>query len=80
MTENTYWKALEKFLTAAKEKIPFHCRIGETCFTPISNIVIKIYINYPKNMNCVHKYNKDLVSGIITMGTDTSGGYTVFYD
>ena len=40
----------------------------------------KIYRNHPKNMNHVHKNTKYLVSVIITLGIDISGGDTVFYD
>ena len=40
----------------------------------------KLYRNQPKNLNHVHKEIKDLVSVIITMGKDISGGDTVFYD
>ena len=40
----------------------------------------KLYRNHPKNLNHVHKDIKDLVSVIITLGKDISGGYTVFYD
>ena len=39
-----------------------------------------IYSNHPKNLNHVHKDSKDMVSVIITVGKDISGGYTVFYD
>ena len=31
-------------------------------------------------MNHVHKYTKDLVYVIITLVTNISGGYTMFYD
>ena len=40
----------------------------------------KLYHNHPKNMNDVYKDIKDLVSVIITLGKDISGGDTVFYD
>ena len=43
-------------------------------------IGVKLYSNHPKNMNHVHKYSKDMVSVIITVGKNISGGYTVFYD
>ena len=39
-----------------------------------------IYSNQPKNLNHVHKYSKYLVSVIITLGENISGGDTVFYD
>ena len=40
----------------------------------------KLYSTHPKNLNCVHKYTKYLVSVIITVVKDLSGGDTVFYD
>ena len=40
----------------------------------------KLYSNQPKNLNHVHKYSKYLVSVIITLGGNISGGGTVFYD
>ena len=39
----------------------------------------KLFSNHPKNLNHVHKETKDLVSVIITVGKDISGGDTVFY-
>ena len=43
-------------------------------------IVGRLYSNHPKNMNHVHKDSKDLVSVIINLGGNISGGGTVFYD
>ena len=40
----------------------------------------KLYSNHPKNMNHVHKDSKDLVSVIITLGENISGGDTLFYN
>ena len=40
----------------------------------------KIFSNYPKNLNHVYKDSKYLISVIITLGKDISGGDTVFYD
>ena len=39
-----------------------------------------IFSNQPPNLNHVHKDSKYLVSVIITIGGDISGGDTVFYD
>ena len=39
----------------------------------------KLYINKPKNMNHVHKSSKDLVFVMINLGTNISGGDTLFY-
>ena len=40
----------------------------------------RIFINHPKNLNHVHKDGKDLVSVLITLGVNISGGGAVFYD
>ena len=40
----------------------------------------KLYRNHPKNLNHVHKDTKYLVSVIITLVKNISGGDTVFYD
>ena len=40
----------------------------------------KLYSNHLKNMNHVHKDGKYLVSVIITLGGNISGGDTVIYD
>ena len=40
----------------------------------------KLFSNNPKNINHVHKDTKDLLSIIITLGTDIRGGDTMFYD
>ena len=49
-------------------------------FTSLAVIGGKLYRNHPKNLKHVHKDTKDLVSGIITLGKDISGGDNVFYD
>ena len=67
-------------LEKAKEILPSTCRIGETIFTSMAVIGDKLYRNHPKNLNHVHKDIKYLVSVIITLGKDISGGDTVFYD
>ena len=38
----------------------------------------KLYSNHPKNLNHVHKDTKYMVSVIITVGKDKSGGDNVF--
>ena len=40
----------------------------------------RLYSNRPKNLNHVHKDSKYLVSVIISLGGNISGGDTVFYD
>ena len=40
----------------------------------------KLFSNHHKNLNHVHKDSKDLVSVIIILGKNISGGDTVFYD
>ena len=64
----------------AKEILPSTCIIGETIFTSMAVISGKIYSNHPKNLNRVYKDTKDLVSVIITLGKNISGGDTMFYD
>ena len=64
----------------SKEILPSTCRIGETIFTPMDVIFGRLLISHPKNLNRVHKDAKYLVSVIITVGKDISGGDTVFYD
>ena len=51
-------------------------RIGGMCFTSIDIIGGNIYSINTKNMNHVHKYSKDLMSVIIILGTNISGGDT----
>ena len=43
-------------------------------FSSMAVIGGKIYSNYPKNLNHVHKDSKDMVYVIITMGKNISGG------
>ena len=40
----------------------------------------RLYSNHHKNLNHVHKESKYLVSVIITLGVNISGGDTMFYD
>ena len=40
----------------------------------------KLFSNHPKNLSHVNKDSKYLVSVIINMGGNISGGDTVFYD
>ena len=73
MTANKYWETLKYCLTETKEKIPSQCIIGKFLYIFIAVIGVKIYSNHPKNMNHVNKETKDLVSIIITLGTNISG-------
>ena len=75
-----YWSTLKDKLDMAKEIPPTTCRIGENIFTSMAITGGKLYRNHPKNLNHVHKDTKDLVSVIITLGKNISGGDTVFYD
>ena len=75
-----YWKTLERKMEKSKEILPSTCIIGETIFTYMDFIDGKLYSNHPKSLNRVHKYSKDMVYVIITVGKDISGGDTVFYD
>ena len=60
--------------------LPSTCIIGGNIFTSTTVIGGRIYSNHPKNINYVHKDSKYLVSVIINMGENISGGETVFYD
>ena len=74
-----YWKILKK-MEKAKEILPSTYRIGGNIFTSMAVIGGKLYSNHHKNMNHVHKDSKYLVSVIITLGKNISGGDNVFYD
>ena len=68
---NIYKTILDNFenkLEKAKEILPSTCINGETIFTSMAVIGDKLYINHPKNLNHVHKDNKDIVYVIITAG------------
>ena len=67
-------------LEKAKDILPSTCRIVETNFTSIAVIYGRLYSNHPKNLNYVHKYSKYLISVVITIGGNISGGGTLFYD
>ena len=62
----------------AKVMIPKECRIGDTCFTSLATIGGNLYTKHAKNLNHLYKDSKDLLSVIITLGTDVNGGETVF--
>ena len=49
-------------------------------FTSMTVVGGKLFSNHPKNMNYVYKDSKDLVSVIINLGGNISGGDTLFYD
>ena len=81
--EKIYQSILDNFenkLEKAKEIVRSIFRIRETIFTSMAVIGGRIYSNHPKNLNHVHTDSRDMVSIIITMGTNISGGDTVFYD
>ena len=75
-----YWATLKKKLEKAKEILSPTCRIGETIFTSMAVIGGKLYSNHHKNLNHVHKDSNDLVSFIINLGKNISGGDTVLND
>ena len=79
MTANKYLGKFGKILIAGKGKILSLCRIGGEYFSSIAVIGEKIYSNYLKNMNHVHKDSKYLMSVKITLGTNIIGGDTLFY-
>ena len=71
---------IEKKPYNSKRKIPSKFRIGYKRLTSIAVIGGKLFSNHLKNMNHSHKDTKDLVSVIINLGTNISGGDTVFYN
>ena len=79
-------KNISQYCTTLKETregkkiLPSTCRIGETIFTSMAVIGGKLYSNHPKAFNHVHKDTKYMVSVIITVGKNISGGDTVFFD
>ena len=70
----------ERKLEKAKEILPSIFRIGETIITYVAVIGGRLFSNHQKNMNHEHKDSKDLISVIITLRGNISGGGTVFYD
>ena len=74
-----YWKTLKK-IEKSKEILPSKCIIGKTIFTSMAVIGGRVFSNHPINLNHLHKDSKYLVSVIITLGENISGGDTVFYD
>ena len=71
---------MKEKLEKEKEILPSTCIIGETIFTSMGVIGVRLFSNHHKNMNHVHKDIKDLVSVIITLGENISGGEAMFYD
>ena len=66
-----------KNIMIAKGKIQKNWRIGNICFTSVAVIGGRLLSNSPKNNNHVRKYQKYLLSVIITLGENVSGGDTV---
>ena len=54
------------------------CRIGNTCFTHLTFIGGRLFINSPKNITHAHKDKKDFLSVIIKFGNGVYGRETVF--
>ena len=73
-----YWKNLRKNMNTAKENIPKQCIIGDTCLYVIGNYWREFIHKTSKNLNCVHKDSNDLLSVIITLGTDAHDGKIFF--
>ena len=67
-----HFKSLERIVLRVKYEIPKECIIGDTFFTPLSIIGENLFTRHPKNINHVHKYNKDLLSVIIYLETDVN--------
>ena len=75
-----YCKCLKEKLDKSKENILKEYIIVGTCFTSVATIIINLFSRYPKNMNFVHIYNKDILSVISILVTNGSGEETVFME
>ena len=64
-------------MQTGKRNIPKECRIGYTCFMSVVAIGGFFFNRHPKNMNHVHRDCKYLMSVIITLVTNVSGGETL---
>ena len=73
-----YLKQQEKYVLMSNINIPKQCRIWNTCFTYVAVIGGKLFWNNPMKNNRVHKDEKYLLSVIITLGKNVSGGDAVF--
>ena len=67
-----------KMLISAKDKISKECRIRDTCFRSLATIGRNFLSNHPNNLINVHKGKNDVLSVIITLGTNVNGGEKVF--
>ena len=65
---NEYWSTLKEKITVAKEILSSKYRIGGIFYTSMDVIGGKRFSNNPKNLNHVHKYSKDFLYVIITLG------------
>ena len=77
---NQYWSSLKLIMEKANVILPSTFRIGKTIFTSMAVIGGQLYQNHARNLNHIHKDTNDLVSVIITLGKNITGGDTVFYD
>ena len=78
-TSTKHWKHWKTALQKLNKPLSKY-RIGTTFSTSIDVIVRKLYSGHSQNINLVHKYTKDLVSVIISLGNNISGVYKVLYD
>ena len=67
-------------LIKAKEKIPKHSIIGDTCFTSLARIGINLFTRHKKKLNHVHRDSNNFLSVIIILVTNVHGGETLFHD
>ena len=75
-----YWQNLAIIMDKSKENIPKYFRIGDTCFTSFATIGGNLHTRNLKNLNNLHRDSKDILSVIIILRPDVTGGEKVFYD
>ena len=68
-----YWKNLVTFMDTSKDNIPKQCRIGDACFTSLTNTGGNLFTRHPNNLNHVHKESDDILPVIIILGTYIRG-------
>ena len=73
-----YWHNMETIVFLAKYEIPKEFRVWDTWFTSLSTIKVNLLTRHWKKTYCLQKYSKDILSVIITLGTNVNGGETIF--
>ena len=75
-----YSQNLGRTTEKSKEMIPKECRIGDICFTSLATIRGNLYTRHANNVNNVNKDSEYLLSVVIILVTNVSGGETFIYD